>query len=115
MLRRGLEHVKQRGDEGVDAAAEVLQVDEQDVERSHRLAGRPADLAVQAEDRNAERRVGIVRRLDHIVLLVAAQPVLGPEGRREPEIVAGGKRVERMGQVRRHRGGMGEQGDPPAA
>ena len=44
VLRRRLEHVAQRGDEGVDAAAEVLQVDQQDVERVHHLrrsAGAP--------------------------------------------------------------------------
>jgi hypothetical protein len=33
-FRGGFEHVAQRGDEGVDAAAEILQVDQQHVEVS---------------------------------------------------------------------------------
>ena len=56
-------------------------------------------------------RIVEVRRLDHVVLLVAAQTVLRPEGRGQPDVAAGGQRVERMGQVRGERGGMGEQGD----
>ena len=51
---------------------------------------------------------------DHVVLLVAAQAVLRAEGGADAEVAAGGERVERMGEVRRHRGGMGEQGDAPA-
>jgi hypothetical protein len=38
-FRGGFEHVEQRGDEGVDAAAQILQVDQHDVERAHHLAG----------------------------------------------------------------------------
>ena len=108
MLGRGLEHVEQRGDEGVDAAAEVLEVDQDRVERAHRLAGRAANLAVEAEHRNAVDRIGEIVRLHHIVLLVAAQPVLRTE--RGGELDAGsGQRIEAVGQVARDRGGMGEQ------
>ena len=49
------------------------------VERAHRLAGRAADLAVEAEDRDAVGRIGEVRRLHHIVLEVAADAVLRAE------------------------------------
>jgi hypothetical protein len=59
-------------------------------------------------------RIVIIGRFDHIVLLVAAQPVLGPEGGADPEVAAGGERVERMGEVLGHRGRMGEQGDTAA-
>jgi hypothetical protein len=46
---RGLEQVEQRGDEGVDPAAEVLQVEQEHVRRAHHLARRAADFAVEAE------------------------------------------------------------------
>ena len=54
VLGRGFEHVEQGRDEGVDAAAEVLEVDQHRVEARHHLAGRAADLAVEAEHRDAE-------------------------------------------------------------
>ena len=114
VLRRRFEHVAQRGDEGVDAAAEILQVDEQDVEAVHHRGGRPAHFAVQAEDRNAVLRVAEVRRFDHVVLLVAAQAVLRAEGGGQFEVGQGGQRVERVGEVGGDRGGMGEQGDAAA-
>ena len=111
MPRRGLQHVAQRGDEGVDAAAEVLQVDQQDVEGLHHGRRRSPHRAVEAEDRDAVHRVGKVRRLDHVVLLVAAQAVLRTERRRQFQIGKRGQRVERMHQLARHRGGMREQRD----
>ena len=83
MLGGGFEHVEQRRDEGVDAAAEVLQIDQDRVERSHRLAGRTADLAVEAEHRNAVDRIGEV----------AATPSYCPAGRRERH--AAGRRPPR--------------------
>src|SRR6185437_14971759 len=58
MLGRGFEHVKKRRDEGVDPAAEILKVDEDGVERAHRLPARATDLAVQAEYRNLVNRIG---------------------------------------------------------
>jgi hypothetical protein len=45
-------------------------------------------LAVQAEHRDAERRIGEVGRLDHVVLLVAAQAVLRAEGGRRLHVAA---------------------------
>ena len=60
VLGRGFEHVEQRRDEGVDPAAEVLQVDQDRVERAHRLAGRAAHLAVEAEHRDAVDGIGEV-------------------------------------------------------
>ena len=58
----------------------ALQVDQQNVEAVHHRIGRPAHLPVQAEHRDAVQRVLEIRRFDHVVLLVAAQPVLRPEG-----------------------------------
>ena len=111
MLRGGFQHVAQRGDEGVDTAAEVLQVDEQDVEGIHHRGGRPPHFAIEAEDRNAELRVEEVRRFDHVVLLVALDSMLRAEGGAQLELGQGGQRVERMRQVGGDRGGVGEQGD----
>ncbi len=54
-----LEHVAQRRDEGIDAAAEVLQVDQQHVEAVHHRRRRPAHRAVEAEHRNAVHRIGV--------------------------------------------------------
>ena len=114
VLRRRFEDVKERGDEGVDAAAEILEVDEQHVERPHRLAGGAAHFAVEAEDGDAVDRIGEVGRFDHIVLLVAPEAVLRAEGGADPEVAARGEGIERMRQVFRDRSGMGEQGDAPA-
>ena len=114
VFRRRFEHVAQRGDEGVDAAAEILQIDEQDIERVHHRVGRPAHFAVQAEHRDAVHRIVEVRRLDHVVLLVAAQAVLRAEGGGELDVAAGGERIERMRQVCGHRGRMRQQRHAPA-
>ncbi len=54
-------------------------------------------------------RIVEVRRLDHVVLLVAAQAVLRTEGSGELDVAACGERVERMRQVLRDRRRMREQ------
>ena len=56
-------------------------------------------------------RIDEVGRLDHVVLLVAAQPVLRAERGGEPHVAERRQRVERMHEIARHRGGMGEQAD----
>ena len=88
-LRSRFENVTQRRHEGVDPATHVLQVDEQHVEGVHHGRCRPPHIAVQAEDRDPVHGVGEVRRLDHVVLLVAAQSVLGPEGGRKLDVFEG--------------------------
>jgi hypothetical protein len=80
-----LEHIAERGNEGVHAAADVLQIDQQHVERFHHPLARAAHLPVQAVDRDAVCGVGEVGRLDHVVLLVAAQAVLRPERGAQPD------------------------------
>ena len=84
-----------------------------DVEGVHRLAGRAPHLAVQAEHRHAVDRIVEVGQLHHIVLLVAAQPVLRPE-RRGDVHARRDQRVEAVRQVRRHRRRMREQRDAAA-
>jgi hypothetical protein len=110
MLRGRLEHVEEGRDEGVDPAAEVLQVDQDRVERAERLAGRTPHLAVQAEHRDLVDWVCEVVGLDHIVLLVPAKPVLWTEGSGELQ-ARRGERVEAVSQVTRDGGGMRQEGD----
>ncbi len=110
MFGRGLEHVKERGDEGVDTAANVLEVDQYHIERTHRLAGRAADLAVEAEHRHLVGRVGVVGRFHHIVLEVATDAMLRPEHRRNIDSRRD-QGIEAVGKVAGDRGRMREQGD----
>ncbi len=56
-------------------------------------------------------RVEEIRRLHHVVLLVAAQTVLRAEGGAEMDIRQRRQDIHRVGQVARHRGWMGQQGD----
>ncbi|MDT4846521.1 hypothetical protein FQZ97_805450 [compost metagenome] len=109
-----LQHIAQRGDEGVDAAAEILQIDQQHVEAVHHRVGGAAHLAVEAEHRQPQARVEVVGRLDHVVLFVAAQTVLRAEGGGELQVGQGGEGIERMREPARDRGRVGQQGDPPA-
>ena len=112
--RRFLEDVAQGGDEGVDAATDVLQIDEEDVEGVHHRRRRPAHLAVQAEDRDPVHGVDEVGRLHHVVLLVAPEPVLGTEGRRQADVTEPRERVERVHECARLGGRMGEERHSPA-
>ncbi len=56
-------------------------------------------------------RIGEVRRLDHVVLLVAAQTVLRTESGSDVHVTACGQCIERVPQVRRDRSGMREESD----
>ena len=97
MLRCGFQHVAQSGNEGVYPTTQVLQVDQDDVERIHRLRGWASDFAIETEHRNIVNRVEIIRRLDHIILLVAPQSMLGAESSGHFDTVERGKHIERMG------------------
>ena len=105
-----LEQVKQRRHEGVDAAAEVLQVEQEDIGAVHHPLGRAAHFAIKAEDGNAVLRVDLVAGLDHVVLLVPLQPVLRPESRSDVHF-AGNQGVERVHEPRSDRCRMGHQRD----
>ena len=109
-LGRSFEHIEQRRDEGVDPAADVLEVDEDGVERAQRLAARTADLAVEAEHRDIVDRVGEVVGLDHIVLLVAPEAVLRPEGGGDIH-ACGDQGVEAVREVLGNRCRMSEKRD----
>src|SRR4029434_8769315 len=111
MLRRPFENVTQRSDKRIYTATEVLQIDEENIEVIHHRRRRPAHFAVQAKDRNPVHRIVEISRLDHIVLFVAAQPMLRAKGRGEPDILQRYQCVERVRQVTRDRGWMGKQCD----
>ena len=71
--------VRHRVDEGVDARADVLQIDHEHVEPLQHLRRRLAGFAVQRVDRHSARRVVRVTGLDHVVLHVGAIAVLRAE------------------------------------
>jgi hypothetical protein len=75
----GFQHIAQRRDEGVDAATEILQVDEQHVEAVHHRRGRPAHFAVQAEDRDAVQRVEKSGDSTMLSCLSPRRPCCGPK------------------------------------
>ena len=92
-LSRFFQHITQGCDKRVDAATQILQIHQQHVKAGHHRGRGAANLAIQAEHRNAEGWVDEIWRLNHIVLLVAAQPVLRAEGGGEVDAVGGGQCV----------------------
>ena len=78
--------IRHRVDVGIDARADVLQVDHHGVDVAQHLGGRLARLAVERVDRDAPARIARVRRLDHVVLQVRAEAVLGAEQGREVDV-----------------------------
>ena len=57
IFRRLFKHIAKRGNEGVDAAAKILKINEHHIEAVHHRGAWTSHLAVQAEDRDAQRRV----------------------------------------------------------
>src|SRR6478752_10272142 len=110
MARGGFEDVTQGRDEGVDAATEVLQIDEHHIERINHRVRWFAHLAIKTENGNTVHRIAVVRRLDHVVLFIAAQAVLWSEGGADLDVAARDKRIKRMRQILRYRSWMREQG-----
>ena len=68
-----------RANELIDAGASFIEIAVERYAADHTTPP-PPHLAVETEHRNAEPRVRLVRRLDHIVLLVALEPVLWSHG-----------------------------------
>ena len=94
MLRSRFKHVAQGRDKRIDTTTQILQIDEDDVECVHHRISRLAHFSIEAEYRNAMHGIVEVRQLDHIVLFVAAQAMLGTEGRADLEIAACGQRIQ---------------------
>ena len=108
---RGFEHVAQCRDEGIDAAAHILQIHHDHIAVLKHRVGRPAYFAVQTEHRNTQSRIEKISRLNHVVLLVAAQTMLRAESRGKPDLGQGMQRIETMNGRRGCRRWMREQGD----
>ena len=107
-----LKDVQQGRDEGVDAASQILKINQHDVESRHHLPGWTAHFAVKAEYRDVIDRIGEIGRFHHIILLVALQPMLWSEGSGDVDISTSNQRVERMFKSRGHRSRMGNQCNP---
>ena len=114
MLRCRFEDIAQRRDERINPATQILQIDQDHIECIHHRIRRLAHLAIEAEHRDAMHRIVEVRRLDHVVLLVAAQAMLRTEGSGDLHVAACGQRIQRMRQVFRDGSGMREQRHAPA-
>src|SRR5665647_165789 len=90
MLRCGFEDVAQGRDKRIDSTAQILQIDEDHIECIHHLIRRLAHVSIKAEDRDAMHRIVEVRRLDHVVLLVATQAMLWTERSADLHVAACG-------------------------
>ena len=94
-FRSFLKQIEQRCDKGIDPTAKILKVEKEDIGGRHHLASRPAHFAVKAEDGNAISRIGLIRSLDHVVLLVALETVLRTESGGYVDLAAY-QHIERM-------------------
>jgi hypothetical protein len=110
----GLQAVRHRVDEGVDARADVLQIDHEDVEVLQHLRRRLAGFAVQRVHRHASPRVLRMRRLDHVVLQRRMEAMLRAEDRAEADARLGEHAIDDVGEVAIDRGGVGDHTDPLA-
>ena len=54
-------------------------------------------------------RIVKIGRFDHVVLFVAAEPMLRSQSRAEPDVAKCPQRIERMGEIPGHRRRVGEQ------
>ena len=100
--------------EGVDARADVLDVDHQHVDQREHLLCRLARLAVQREDRHVAPRILAVRRLDHVVLEVRAESVLRPEDGGQRPVGRCGQAIDNVLEIAVDRGVIGEHADAQA-
>src|SRR5689334_9284710 len=114
MLGRGLEHVEKRGDEGVNAATHVLQIDKQHIEALQHRIGGTTHGAVETKDRNSMDRIEEIRGLDHVVLHVAANSMLWTESGCQLDIAGRSERIERVCECVREGSRMREQRGAPA-
>jgi len=114
VLRAGAHAVGHRVDVGVDARADVLQVDDQRVQAPQHLGRRFPRVAVQRVDGDALRWVVGVRCLDHIVLHVRPESMLRAEDGRQVDTVARHQLVHNVNQAMSHRGVVADHADARA-
>ena len=77
--RRRAHAVGHRVDVGVDPRSHVLEIDDEHVEAIQHVVGRLTSVAVERVHRHAPPAVPPVRRLDHVVLQIGAESMLGAE------------------------------------
>ena len=104
MPRAGAQAVGHRVDVGVDASADVLQIDDEHIEAGEHRGRRFARLTVEGIHRHATSRVVGVRRLDHVVLHVGSEPVLRAEDRRQRDVRRRGKSIDDVQEATIERG-----------
>ena len=114
MASRGVQAVRHRVDERVDARADVLEVDDERVEALEHLGGRLARLAVERVDGDLPPAVRGVRRLDHVVLQVRMEPVLRPEDGAKRHAVRASHPFDDVAETVIDGGGIGHHADAPA-
>ena len=109
--RGRLQAVRHRVDVGINAHADVLQIDHQHVHFAQHGRGRLARFAVQGVDRDAAHGVFRVPRFDHVVLHVRSKPVLGSEDGRQVRAGMPGDAVDDVAEVPVHRRRIAHQAD----
>ena len=102
----GLHAEFQRPDEGVVAAAHVLQVDHERIDIGEHLRPGFSRFSVQAVNRQARTMVAKTLPLDHVVLRLTEDAVLGAEERGELKLPRSHADGDRMFQSAVDRGGM---------
>ena len=96
MRCRRFQHIAQGRDEGVDAATEILQINQQHIEGIHHGVCRAAHIPVETKYGNTQHRIDEIRGFHHIVLLVAAQAVLWTKRSAECNVRQTGQGIQRM-------------------
>ena len=115
LLPRGLlHHVAHRELIGVEADADVLQIDDDGIEAGEGSFDRPAGAALIEQGVNRQTRLLILRRR-HIVIEHAADAVLGTEERDQLHIGSGMEKIDRRLPVTRSAGVIGHEADAFAA
>ncbi len=111
-LRARLERQGRRPLERVDPRPDVLQVHEQEIDPFEHAPRRRASLRIEAVNRDPQIGIDPVPRFDHVVLLLAADAVLGteqgPERPAAEPVHDGARRLEPGG----HGSRVHEQPDP---
>ena len=108
----GAQAVGHRVDVGVDARADILQVDDKHIDVGQHLAHGFARVAVERVDGNAPHGVARMRGLDHVVLHVRAETVLGPEEGRDRHAAHRHEAVDDMDELVVDRGGIRDDANP---
>ena len=112
-LGRLLHHVRHRRHVGVEARADVLQVDDERVEPVEHGGGRPPRIAVERVD--GQTRSFRPSRTGHVRVEHAADAVLRAEQRDQRHVLRAVQQIDRRRAVARAAGVIGEQSDALAA